>query len=397
MDPPTDALPGRPASPSRRTLLLGSLGAVGAAAVGGLAGYGIGRLGDTAQAAPAVSGASTIAPVPATGRTQAGVSRPATPQAHGLLLVADIGGDDLGFLAAVSESILAMTGTDASTHVDVLPDGPGDLTVTIGIGPRLVAAADASLPGAEDLPLFAGDDAIDAARRGGDILIAAYSSDPTILGPVVDHLHTLLPSPRVRWRQRMFRAPGEGTVARNPLGFHDGIVVPHGAEELDENVWLDGALDGATICVIRRLRLDTDAFLAMREKDQEATIGRKKSSGAPLSGGERDSQVDLLAKTPDGQFIVPLHSHARAAHPSFTGSGLMLRRGYGYDNGETSDGETDAGLVFICFQRELRTFTATQHRLDETDDLMRFVTPTASATFLILPGFSEEQPLRLPS
>ena len=39
------------------------------------------------------------------------------------------------------------------------------------------------------------------------------------------------------------------------------------------------------------------------------------------------------------------------------------------------------------------TFTETQFRLDEKDALMDRVTATASASFLVLPGFSEHQPL----
>lgn len=72
----------------------------------------------------------------------------------------------------------------------------------------------------------------------------------------------------------------------------------------------------------------------------------------------------------------------------------MLRRGYAFDDGLLPNGEADAGLAFICFQNTLRTFVVTQQRLDENDDLMTYATPTGSATFLILPGFSASSPLR---
>ena len=49
--------------------------------------------------------------------------------------------------------------------------------------------------------------------------------------------------------------------------------------------------------------------------------------------------------------------------------------------------------MFICFQNELDTFVKTQHRLDEVDDLMAFAKPTASASFLVLPGFTRDEPL----
>jgi dye decolorizing peroxidase len=60
-----------------------------------------------------------------------------------------------------------------------------------------------------------------------------------------------------------------------------------------------------------------------------------------------------------------------------------LRRSYNFDE----------GLLFISFQKELRTFVATQYRMSEGDALLRYATTTTSATFLILPGFTAETPL----
>ena len=51
------------------------------------------------------------------------------------------------------------------------------------------------------------------------------------------------------------------------------------------------------------------------------------------------------------------------------------------------------GLVFISYQNVVRTFVATQQRMDETDDLMDFARPTATAAFAILPGFDGQRPL----
>ncbi|PJJ65422.1 Dyp-type peroxidase [Compostimonas suwonensis] len=410
-----------PAHPgaSRRAILLGLLGAAGLGALGfaiGRATAGTGAPGTGMPAGPGSTPAPTLDPalralVPAAGATQAGIARPDTPQSYGLLLVADLPVDPglagspgtgspgapgaLPWLAALGEQILALTGGEQS--YGFLPAGPGDLTVTVGLGPRVVALVDPGAPGSEALPLFAGDETIDPQSSGGDLLLAVYGSDPGVLAPVVEQLLTAVPGATARWSQRLFRGPSEGTITRNPLGFHDGVIVPRGEEELAESVWLDGPFAGGSICVIRRLRLADDVFLALSEQEQNAVIGRQKTTGAPLSGGGQRDQVDLLAKSPDGEYVTPLHSHARAAHPSFTGSGLMLRRGYAFDEGTGADGVANAGLTFICFQNELRTFVATQHRLDETDALMSYVTPTASATFLILPGFTADRPLAFPA
>lgn len=397
--------PASPASagPSRRAILTGALGVLVGAGAGIAAGRTTARSAPSAlpsttapTAAPPTAAPPSVTPpaaVDPAGATQAGIERPATPQRSGLIAVLDLADPaSLTWLGAVGSQILELTAPGSVS--DALPEGPGDLAVSVGLGPRVVAAVSPDLPGAQDLPDFAGDQTIDDLHRGGDVLISVYASDPGVLTGVLRAVTAVVPG-TVRWSQRLFRGPGTGTAVRNPIGFRDGIIVPRGESELAENVWLDATdspagtdLTGATICVVRRLRLAADDFEAQPVPEQERIIGRRRADGAPLTSTGPDDEVDLLAKSPEGEFITPARSHARAAHPSFTGSGLMLRRGYAYDNGNG-----DAGLAFICFQRELRTFVATQHRLDEVDDLMAFTTATASCTFLMLPGFSADRPL----
>jgi len=329
---------------------------------------------------------ATSAAVDPTGRTQAGITRPATPQPFGLVTIATLKSLDLGWLRGLGAGILGVAGSERSI---LLPDGPGDVTVTVGLGPRLVASVDPTLSAAEPLPLFAKDEAIDSSRLGGDLLLAIYASNPTILLGVRDHLLEQVPHATVAWSQHCFRGPGTGMIARNPLGFRDGVIVPHGEGELNDAVWIDdGPFAGGTVCVIRRLVLNVQGFGELDLDAQQRTIGRAKLDGAPLSGGAPDSEVNLTAKTESGEYLVPAHSHVRRAHPSFTGSALMLRRGYAFD-----DGDGDGGLLFMCYQRDLHAFVATQTRLDEGDDLMAYARPTASASFVILPGFDETNPL----
>jgi dye decolorizing peroxidase len=109
----------------------------------------------------------------------------------------------------------------------------------------------------------------------------------------------------------------------------------------------------------------------------------------PLSGGARATVVtdpDLQAKTPDGQYLIPVDAHVRRSSALATGVPLMLRRGYPVDDPEP-------GLLFVSFQNSLRAFTATMERLDESDAMMEFATATASAHFLVLPGFDKGRPL----
>ncbi|MFD9077405.1 Dyp-type peroxidase [Streptomyces erythrochromogenes] len=319
---------------------------------------------------------------------QAGVDSPAQPQTHAVLSVYDlpVEAGSARVAARLGEVVFELTGKPGRP----LGVAAGDLTVIVGLGSRLIGPAGKGLPGGLELPSFAREERT-AGTWGGDLLVQVCASDPVVVALADTRLAEVLAAEgvSVRWSQAGFRPPGGGPV-RNLLGFPDGIENPRTRPELDREVWLDGPgpfTDG-TIAVVRRLRIDVTGFLAQSTARQEEAIGRRKSDGAPLSGGEALDRLDLLAKTPRGRYLVPAMAHARRANPNASGSGRMLRRGYSYRNGPE-----DQGLLFVSFQRALRTFTATQRRLDDGDDLMRFVTATASGAFFVPRAFTPERPL----
>lgn len=377
---------------SRRQVVLGGAGAV---AVGAGLGVGVDR-----WVSPRDEELHDETPAGAvqTGDHQPGVHLPHTPAAHQLVTVltwpddATPGRDALApLLAGLGEEILAVVGSGPSA---LLPDGPGDLTVQVGLGPSLVAAVDDSLPGASGLPAFVGSDDLDPQARSGDLVLLVAATDPTGLGFVTERLTELLPGATVAWQQQGIRPPGRGPVARNPLGHLDGIIVPRDDDALDRGVWIgSGPAAGGTVGVIRRFELDVVGFRTLPIDEQEAVIGRRKIDGAPLSGGAPDAEVNLLAKSPSGDFLTPARSHARAAHPSFTGSPLMMRRSYGFTGTDPERGDATSGLLFISYQNDLDVFVRTQRRLDATDDLMTYATVTAEISFLVLPGFDADRPL----
>ncbi|UUN29688.1 Dyp-type peroxidase [Streptomyces sp. FIT100] len=372
--------------PSRRRFL----DVTGAMVAAGLT---AGCASDSAQRGrPARTAAATPMPVAATGRHQAGITLPQPAQPNLLAVVADLGaGAAVGpLLADLGQAVRALTeGSDPR----LLGLPPGDLTVTVGVGPRLVRAVGASLPGAADLPRFSREQ-IAPRARGGDLLMQICAGDALLL-PVVAAALLDQAGDRVRERRRQSARRGANvplgnglTAPRNPLGFIDGIVGPHTKAEQQRDLWLAGPSEvaGGTIAVLRRMELDLPRFAALSVAEQEAVFGRHRASGVPLSGGTAASGPNLGAKTPDGRYLVPADAHARRAHPAVVGVGHMLRRSYGTD-------EPAAGLLFISFQNDLRTFTATLTHMDTSDALLRFTTTTASATFLILPGFDRKRPL----
>jgi dye decolorizing peroxidase len=326
------------------------------------------------------NGIESAAVVDPHGEHQAGIVLPRIAQRHCTVAVCALSGPDVaGMLALLGNRIHELT-AGGDRALGGLP--PAALTVTVGLGPRVVAGIAPTLPGTSELPPFARE-RIAPADRGGDVLLQVCAMDPLVVSLAVTDLAGRVGP--IRWQAHGFRgAPlGETGAARNLLGFTDGIVGPKGDAELRDQVWLDGPMAGGTLAVVRRITLDTAAFLRLPLARQEAVIGRRRDSAEPLSGGGPDAEVDLGAKSADGEYALPADAHVRIAHPLTSGTGLMLRRSY-----SSAD-----GLVFISFQRELRTFTATQSTMDERDALMRYITVTATGTFLILPGFTPDRPL----
>lgn len=374
---------------SRRALIAG--GVVATAALGGAA---VTRLVDGSDGA-APPGAFKLDAtedvsmrISPHGAHQQGVATP-PQQEHVKIVTGDL--DDLTYAADVldhlGETICALTSGERLHGLE-----PGPLTVTIGIGPRVVAETlGESVPGAQSLPVFVRDKVPDE-RRGGDLLIQICSNDLVVNGAAeTELLASLGPKFAPRWSAQGTRGPKDLGFGRNLLGFHDGVTVPRTSPELESDVWIADPpqLMGGTIAVVRIMPIDVPAFTAMSNSEQERAVGRTKDTGAPLSGEDIDDEIDLHAKASDGAYAIPSESHVRRAHPLPAGApGLMLRRSFSFFNHVD-----DQGLIFISFQNDPETFSMTQARLDEGDALLDHASTTASGSFLVLPGFSETSPL----
>lgn len=383
----------QPSGPTRRRLLTagGATLALGALAATSACSGSDDAPGGTPRAAAA---AGRVDPH---GPHQAGVHRPGKPPAHlnfqVLRAVPDVltAASVRDTLAALGETITRLTAADPRDPR--LHGEATGLTIQIGIGPRLLELTDTTV--ALGLPEFAGSAALPAPLRTGDLIISVAADRPETTAEVSDLVGGQVRARGYRpsWGQIGYRPDGAGTVTRNPLGFADGIVQPESTQGVPDHVFLaSGAARGGSIGVVRRFALDTAGFGALSVDRQEALVGRNRSTGAPLSGGSQATDVNLTAKTPAGEYLVPAGSHVRSTHPSFTGSTLMLRRGYGFR--ESHDGRPDSsGLLFISYQDDVEVFSRTQLRMDREDKMMTFARPTAEAAFLVLPGFDRNRPL----
>jgi deferrochelatase/peroxidase EfeB len=286
--------------------------------------------------------------------------------------------------------------------------GASRLTLTVGFGPGMFderLGLGSQRPAAlAPLPAFAGDQ-LDPARSGGDLCIQACADDPRVAFHAVRNL-TRLGAFAVTLRYVQI---GSGSTTRpavgappprNLLGFHDGTanVDPDDEVAMRSVVWVgDGDrpwMRGGSYLVARRVRIHLESWDRSTLEEQEQTIGRSKATGAPLSGGRFDDPADFEVLGSNGQPLIPNGAHIRQASPSRNGGVRLLRRGYGYVDGlDAASGEPDAGLFFICFQRDpSRQFVPIQRRLSENDTLTSYLVHTGSGVFACPPGVGPGQP-----
>jgi deferrochelatase/peroxidase EfeB len=202
-----------------------------------------------------------------------------------------------------------------------------------------------------------------------------------------------------RWTQlgfgRTTSTSNSQETPRNLQGFKDGTnnIKAEDEDLLAEHVWVpnDGPKDyewirGGTYMVVRRIRMLIEVWDRATLEDQEATIGRQRASGAPLGGKDEFDVLDFTARRPDGQPVIPADSHVRLAAPDINGGAMLLRRGYSFTDTLDRLGQLDAGLFFVCFQRDpRRQFVAIQRNLGQNDALNEYIRHTGSALFAV-PG-----------
>ena len=406
--------------PGRRSFLRGVAGgiaggAVAGGAAGAAAGY-YGRGGSLASAAAAANESAvtgTLPAVPFHGRHQAGilpgsskatvlVSFNATAQGKaGLTDLFQVITDRARFLTGGGTPPPAGIGGPPSDSgvlgPTVVPDG---LTVTLGVGSTLfdaryglASAKPARLTPMRSFP----DDDLDPAQVGGDLIVqlSAGNAD-TVIHALRDIAKNTRGGMQANWRIDGFTSPARpaGTVPRNLMGFMDGVSNPPAtsAPQMDSLVWVDPAAGdpawaaGGSYLVVRLIRMFVEFWDRVDIGEQETMIGRRRATGYPLDAAALDAVPDY-ANDPSGE-VIPLTAHIRLANPRTAASApsRILRRAYNYDRGLDQVGDLDMGLIFTCFQQDIkRQFEAVQTRL-AGEPLIDYISPFGGGYFLALPG-----------
>lgn len=251
---------------------------------------------------------------------------------------------------------------DALLRLSPLANGSD---VVVGLGPSLVAALGAAVPGLHEFPDFSGH-GVKVPSTPGTLWCWVRGAD---LGDLL-HLtrkvqRALAPAFVVRHVVDAFRhALGESGHGRDLTGYEDGTENPTGkaAEEAAFTHGQGAGLDGASFVAVQQWVHDLDAFEALGDEERDHHFGRRLSDNEELEDAPEWAHVK------------------RTAQESFDPPAFLLRRSMPWMM------SMQAGLMFVAFGQSLAAFEAQMRRMagqedGVTDAMFRISRPVTGAYF----------------
>ena len=232
---------------------------------------------------------------------------------------------------------------DALTRLSPLANGSD---VVLGIGPSLVTALGAQVPGLHEFPDFSGH-GVKVPSTPGTLWCWIRGDD---LGELL-HLtrkvqKALAPAFVVRHVVDAFRHAWSGGHGKDLTGYEDGTENPEG-EAAVEAAFAHGAgpgLDGSSYVAVQQWLHDLDAFEALAGDEANHHFGRDRVTNEELEDSPESAHVK------------------RTAQESFDPEAFMLRRSMPWMM------SMQAGLMFVAFGKTLYAFEAQMRRMAGHDD-----------------------------
>jgi deferrochelatase/peroxidase EfeB len=278
---------------------------------------------------------------------------------------------------------------------------PAGLTVTVGLGPSvfteaygLTAQRPALMRELRALP----SDAFDPRFVGGDLSLQACADDPQVAYHAIRDLARIAKETGIaatRWSVLGFgrASAGKGQATpRNLLGFRDGTRNLKRDADIDAFVWVT---DGpawqrmGSYQIVRKIQMRIENWDTDRVSDQDNVIGRHKLTGAPLTGTDEFDTPDFDKTDDSGTPLISPTAHIRLASAENNDGIRILRRSYNYTDGINQVGLLDAGLMFICYQKDPAHFEMLQSKLGASDALNEYISHIGSAIFFVPPAPAE--------
>ena len=233
---------------------------------------------------------------------------------------------------------------EALTRLTPLVDGSD---VVIGIGPSLVKALGADIPGLHEYPDFS-NGALEVPVTPGTLWCWLRGSDLGDLLHVTRKVQkALAPAFDVRDVVDGFRHSWkEGGHGHDLTGFEDGTENPEG-EAAEEAAFAHGVgegVDGSSYVAVQQWVHDLDAFEALEDEARDFHIGRRLSDNEELEHAPETAHVK------------------RTAQESFDPEAFVLRRSMPWM------ASMQAGLMFVAFGKSFYAFEAQMRRMAGYDD-----------------------------
>lgn len=292
-------------------------------------------------------------------------------------------------------------GPRAADTGEVLGMPPSRLTITFGFGAGLFSKDGKDRFGLAaqrpevlvDMPNFGAIDQMAPEHTGGDLVIQACAEDPQVAFHAIRQLARIAEGvAAIHWVQTGYR-PIAGD--RHLLGFSAEEKVPGMNAPSGEAIWVgkDGPewMRGGSYIVVRRIRFAVEHWDQMPQAYQESAIGAMKHPHMEAD----QAQTTEKPSTDNAATDDSVPAHLAIVSP---GRDSMLRRSYSYNDGVNFISERwppwrqgleyDAGMFFVCFQRDPRTgFIAVFRQMANRDfKLNQFWTHVGGGLFAVPRG-----------